>query len=361
MKLLQFSDLHLSSTNEPEYCLNVLQEIIDKAIHLKVEALLLCGDIFDTYADLVSLRTKFLEILKPFDGFIYFLPGNHESLRRTGKETGFQIFDWGDKVKVLDESPFQLQKISEAVELLSIPHRESYGDLLLSLPEAKSAQVRIAIAHATIVGMSFTGFKDEEEEEKSGYIDVSQLQALECDYVAVGHIHSARSQKFGNMEVCYAGSARVWRMGEMGSRKGILLNIKEGVINKTDVILERAGIYAEVLVQLGLNGLPDRTADEYLSSYTRFDWVRIHWTGMVESMNGKKEFQKKLESEWKSKLRRLEFDSDESQVLVVENLLENTFVQNFVKMMDSKKDSMESSEWIRTKELGLKLLLEVGK
>jgi len=361
MKLIQFSDLHLSASNEPEYCLQVLHEMIEKTINLECDAILLCGDVFDTYNDMVSLRSKFLEIISPFQGIIYFLPGNHEALRRPGKETSLQIFDWGEKVKVLDDSPYRLEKLNEHVEILSIPHRDSYGDLLLSLPAPKSAHFRIGLAHATIVGMSFTGLKDEEEEEKSGLIDVSQLQALGCDYVAVGHIHSARTQKFGNMEVCYAGSSRVWRMGENGARKGVFLNVSSSEISKTEVILKTAGVYAEILISLGLNGIPEKSVDEYLSSFSRYDWVRVRWSGIVESMSGKKDFQKKIETEWKSKIRRLEFDPDESQIIVIENLLENTFIQQFVKIMDSKKESMELVEWSRAKEIGLKLLLEVGK
>jgi DNA repair exonuclease SbcCD nuclease subunit len=361
MKLLQFSDLHLSASNDQDYCLGVLDEIVSRARELKCDALLLCGDIFDTYADLVALRTKFLDQLKSFEGKVFFLPGNHESLRRQGKEKSFQIFDWGKQIHFLEEGPYSIHILGEEVELLAIPHRESYGDLLLSLPPQKSAKIRIALAHATIVGMSFTGLKDEEDEEKGGYIDLSQLQALGCDYVAVGHIHSARSQKFGNMEVAYAGSSRVWRIGETGSRGGILLEIVNGAIRKTGITFHSAGEFSEVLIQLGLDGRPEKSAEEYLGNFTKYDWVRIKWFGIVESMSGKIEFQKQLEVEWKGRLRKLEFDSDESDLIVAENLSENAFIQHFLQVMEGKRSLMDPLEWIRTKELGLKLLLEVAK
>lgn len=359
MKLIQFSDLHLSAANDPEYCLEVLTEIATKATDHKCQAILFCGDVFDTYADLLSLRSKFITILSAFSGKVYFLPGNHESLRRNTKDRSFPTFDWGNQIEFLDQGPYQILNLNEEVELLSIPHQESYGELLMALPPKKSANVRIALAHATVVGMSFTGLKDEEEEEKGGLIDVAQLQSLGCDYVAVGHIHSARSQKFGKMEVAYAGSARVWRSGETGPRKGILLEIANAQISKTDVILEKAGIYSEVTISLGLDGLPEKTAEEYLSGFTKQDWIRIKWFGVVESMKGKIEFQSVLKTNWQSKFRRLEFDTKESEIIIAENLTENAFIQNFISLMETKKASMEISEWNRTKELGLKLLLEV--
>ncbi|TGL62252.1 DNA repair exonuclease [Leptospira ognonensis] len=359
MKLIQFSDLHLSASNDPEYCLDVLTQIVTKATDHSCHAIILCGDVFDTYADMLSLRSKFITILTSFGGKVYFLPGNHESLRRNTKERSFPTFDWGNQITFLDQGPYQILPLNEEVELLSIPHQESYGELLMALPPKKMAKVRIALAHATVVGMSFTGLKDEEEEEKGGLIDVTQLQSLDCDYVAVGHIHSARSQKFGKMEVAYAGSARVWRSGETGPRKGILLDISNSQIHKTEVILEKAGIYAEVVISLGLDGMPEKSAEDYLSVFSNQDWIRIKWQGVVESMKGKMEFQAALKANWQSKFRRLEFDTDESEIIIAENLLENAFIQNFVKVMDAKKDGMEISEWSRAKELGLKLLLEV--
>ncbi len=361
MKLIQFSDLHLSATNETEYGFSVLEEIIEKAETLECAAILFCGDVFDTYADLVALRDKFIQKVSTFSGKVYFLPGNHESLRRKQKDSGFQIFDWGNQIICLDKLPYTIQYLNEEVELLSIPHSDTYADLLLTIPPKKQSSVRIGLAHATVIGMSFTGLKDEEEEEKVGYIDVSQLQNLECDYVAIGHIHSSRSQIFGSMEIAYAGSSRVWRSGELGKRKGYLLNISNGKVNRTDVILDKAGQYFEIVINLGLDGKPEKTAEMYLSSYSKYDWVRIRWAGVVESMVQKRIFHDELKTEWSHKFRRLEFDPDESDVQIEENLSDNAFIQNFVTLMDSKKTSMETSEWTRAKELGLKLLLEVSK
>jgi DNA repair exonuclease SbcCD nuclease subunit len=360
MKLLQFSDLHLSAVNEPAYCLRVLREIVTKASELQCDAMLLCGDIFDTYGDLVTLRTQFIEILSSYRGPVYFLPGNHESLRRQIADTSFQIYDWGDQVIFMETLPFEFKIISDEVELLAIPHSTSYGDLVASLPPQKSSRVRIGLAHATVMGMSFAGL-DSEIEEGAGLLDISQLQAMGCDYVAVGHIHSARSTRFGNMDVVYAGSSRVWRKGEMGPRGGILIEVKDGMIQKTNVRWENAGIYSEVAIQLGLDGMPEKSAEEYLSSFSEHDWVRIRWSGIVETMAGKIEFQNILKTEWSSKVRNLDFDTDESDLKVEANLQENSYIQKFIQLMETKRSGMESSAWMRAKKLGLELLLEGKK
>ncbi|MCZ8156601.1 MAG: metallophosphoesterase [Leptospira sp.] len=362
MKLLQFSDLHLSASNDPDYGLNVLREIVAQAISYECKAMLLCGDIFDTYKDLDLLRAKVVQILGEFNGSVYFLPGNHESLRKPNGASRFNIFDWGNQIQFLEDLPYTIVPIDPTVELLAIPHRNSYADLITSLPPKKNAAIRIGLAHATIIGMSFTGIEDDETDEKGGLIDVSQLQALECDYVAVGHIHSRRAQLFGNMEVAYAGSSRVWRKGEFGDRCCYLLEISDGKLTRTDITLRSAGCYREVIVQLGLDGKPEKTPEEYLANFSENDWVRIQYHGVVESMEGKKEFQAVLESDWKSKFRILDFDELESEIKVVANLTENSFIKKFIQVMDDKKSSMNFEDWLKTKELGLMLLIdEVSK
>ncbi|MDZ4726019.1 MAG: metallophosphoesterase [Leptospira sp.] len=358
MKLLQFSDLHLSENNDPEYGLQVLKEIISKAITLNCEALLLCGDIFDTYNDLESLRTKVIDLLKSFSGAVFFLPGNHESLRRQNAEKGFRMFDWGNQIQFLEEEPFSHRVINDEVELIAIAHRESYANLLGKLPPKKKSKVRICLLHATVIGMSFSGIR-EEIEEGGGLIDVSQLQALDCDFVSVGHIHSARSQVFGAMEIAYAGSARVWRKGEVGIRGGLLLEVKDSKVTKSFVHFESAGQYIELNVQPGLDGIPNRESLEILSKLSKFDWVRINWFGVVDTMEVLMQFQRELEMEWKPKLRILEFDN--SALKVVANISENTYIKKFIQLMESKKEHMKIDEWTLTKRLGLELLLEEKK
>ncbi len=356
MKLIQASDLHLSDANEREYCLSVLDEIFKTAKDLSCEGILFCGDIFDTFSDLEKLRTEFVSRSKQFPGKIYFLPGNHECLRKKSKGGGYSDFDWGDQIFIIEKEPYQILKLNDLVEILGIPHQESYGNLLTEPPQGKSSRFRIGMAHAVISGMSFTGF--ETEEEGGGVLDSGQLQSLGCDYVAVGHIHRARSQRFGDCWIAYAGSSRVWRKGEFGKRGGYLLEVTETGITKTDLEWKSAGQYREIIVSLLLDGKPEKTPSDYLSSCGPSDWVRMRYSGYVETMSYLKEFEKEITEGWSTKLRIVEFDSDQSEVKVLKDLGENQFIRRFLDVMDGKRASLEPELWNRAKLLGLELLTE---
>ncbi|TGN14310.1 metallophosphoesterase family protein [Leptospira ilyithenensis] len=355
MKLIQASDLHLSASNDKEYGLDVLREIFRTAEKNKAIAVLLCGDIFDTYSDLESLRTVFVEETKQFSGKVYFLPGNHEALRRKGTESGYGKFDWGPQVQVIDREPYELIPLNDEVEILGIPHQENYGKLLTGNPPSKKAKLRIGMAHATVSGMSFAGINNEEED--GGILDSNQLQSLNCDYVAVGHIHSARSQMFGNCEIAYAGSSRVWRKGETGPRQGYLLEVKNNRIQKSPLIWEKAGQFREVNIDLALDGKPEKDPEFYFEGFGPNDWVYIRWNGYVEDMNPKKNFESKLLKEWKSKFRALDFDKEESGLRLISGIQENTFIKRFVDEMEKRKDSEDPKTWERMKRLGFEMLV----
>ncbi|WP_411823724.1 metallophosphoesterase family protein [Leptospira sp. 'Mane'] len=355
MKLIQTSDLHLSASNDKEYGLGVLREIFQTAEINKVDAVLLCGDIFDTYADLEALRTVFLEETKQFGGKIYFLPGNHEALRRKSSESGYHKFDWGNQVRVIDKEPYELIQLNDEVEILGIPHQENYGKLLTGNPPPKNTKFRIGLAHATVSGMSFAGINNEEED--GGILDSNQLISLNCDYVAVGHIHSARSQIFGNCEIAYAGSSRVWRKGETGPRLGYLLEIENDRIKKSPLVWEKAGQFREVTIDLLLNGSPEKNPDFYFNGFGPNDWIYIRWNGFVEDMNPKKDFEAMLLKEWKSKFRVMDFDKDESGLRLISGIQENTFIKRFADEMEKIKDKEDPKTWERMKRLGFEMLL----
>src|SRR3954471_17608578 len=86
-RILHAADLHLSDA-EREYGLAVFAELIETARRERVDYLLFCGDLFNSFADAEKLRGDFRRILgsPPFE-FLY-LPGNHEELHRGGSGGG---------------------------------------------------------------------------------------------------------------------------------------------------------------------------------------------------------------------------------------------------------------------------------
>ncbi|TGK95648.1 DNA repair exonuclease [Leptospira brenneri] len=361
MKLLQVSDLHLSK-NSPEeraYSLSVLREILQTAESTKCDRILFCGDLFNTFPDLESLRSDFLKEVSTYSGIIYFLPGNHEILEKKGNHNRYADYDWSTKVKVLDQTPYFLFE-DNGIEFLSIPHQENYSELLLSPPPNKQTKLRIGLAHGTVSGMSFTGLS-EEEEEGGSYLDPHLIQNLGLDYLAIGHLHRARMGNLGNCNVSYAGSSRVWRKGESGPRGGILIHVDGSNVRTESVYWKSAGEYREILVSLDTEGKPEEKIETYLSGTSPEDWIVFRFLGYVDSMVEKQKFQEEVLRDWKSKFRILEFDPDESQITVIQHLSENEFVKQFLDKMNERKEQMDPILWKHTRVTGIRLILEGKK
>lgn len=361
MKFLQVSDLHLSSVSKEEetYSLAVLKEIFETAETKACERVLFCGDVFNTFPDLESLRSGFLKVVSSYSGLVYFLPGNHEVLEKKGNQNTYSAYDWSKKVIVLDQLPFTFFE-ENGIEFVAIPHQENYSEILLNPPPAKQTKLRIGLAHGTVSGMSFTGLQ-EEEEEGGSYLDPNLLQTLDLDYLAIGHLHRHRFGSVGKCNVGYAGSSRVWRKGEVGPRGGILLEVKQGKVHAEFIPLQTAGEYREIIVSLDTYGNPELSPEEYLQNTNPNDWICFRFVGYVDSMEGKQKFQETILREWKPKFRICEFDPDESQIVVIQHISENEFIKQFLDKMNERKDKMDPSLWRHTRVTGIRFILDGGK
>lgn len=361
MKFLQVSDLHLSSSSieNKKYGLEVLSEIIQAGEFNSCKAIFFCGDVFDTFPDLEVLRPDFVNLCQSFSGIVYFLPGNHEILRRNSDSTDYSKFDWSPKICLLDKIPYSFFEV-ENIEVIAIPHQSNYSELVLSPPPQKKTKYRIGLAHGTVTGMSFVGLEDEAEEGGS-YLDPSLIRSLDIDYLAIGHLHSQRSAEINKCHVRYAGSSRVWRKNEFGARGGVILECLDSGIKSERILWKSAGEYRKLEVSLGLDGTPEEDIEFILDQFHQNDWVYIQFFGYVESMEFKRNLQNKIEEKYKTKFRILEFEKEESEIRVVENLTENSFINRFLEKMNELKPNMDESLWKQTKLNGIRLILEGKK
>ena len=108
MRFLLAADLHISA-GERDYSLAVLDEITGICGSEKRDALLLAGDVFDSWADIEVLRGPFRDAAEKLHPSctVYYLPGNHEELRAPpgGK---LENFDFG-RVRLLCRRPWSLE------------------------------------------------------------------------------------------------------------------------------------------------------------------------------------------------------------------------------------------------------------
>ena len=183
--LLHCADLHLAA-DEKEYGFAVLREILE--IAQDCNAVLFCGDLFDSYADLQKLQGEVVSLVEQIldsDCRVLFLPGNHERLRAT-KGAGLETLAWG-KIELLAQEPFSYVDLADG-DILAIPHQSSYSDYPTWVIPAKSGAWRIVMAHAAVAGMHYLG---PDEEESGSVIDADLFSHCGADYAAMGHIHKA--------------------------------------------------------------------------------------------------------------------------------------------------------------------------
>ncbi len=93
MKIIHCADLHLSS-DEKDYSFSVFNEIVDIANSEKADYLLLAGDTFNSFDEIIKLKSTFEGTVHKLDVKceVFLLAGNHEDIGRNKKKiSSFEI------------------------------------------------------------------------------------------------------------------------------------------------------------------------------------------------------------------------------------------------------------------------------
>ncbi len=356
IRLIHCADLHLSASQENrDYSLSVLDEIISIAGREKARYLLFAGDTFDTFGDAESLRAEFRARIQSIDPSCeaVLLAGNHEDLGR-GKRR-LADFDFGigaGNIIEFDGTPFRLL-VREGLEILAIPHQQDYRHYTEWKVPAKGEDVRLALAHGIVAGMSYSG---EQEETGGSVMDADMFHRHGVDYAAHGHIHSRRSAVFGSLTAGYPGSARVWRKNETGPRCVSLLEAGKEV-KSSYITLSSAGEYRSLEIFIGFDGEIPPLPEE-ASSWGSADYIFLEFSGIVENESAARGAIERLLADTKKKVRRLEH---EERIEVLAGISAQPLARKFLEAWKRAKPDGGEEEmrvWKRARELGLWKLKE---
>ncbi len=310
MRFLHAADLHLA-TAERAYSLGALEEIIRIAAREKCGAILLAGDVFDSYRDMEALRGEFRDRLEslPPDCAVFFIPGNHEELRSPSGRAPLSGLDLG-RARIPEETPFQLFSLSPEAELLCLPFRRDYSDYRNWPAPPKKRPLRILLAHGLVPGIVYTG---PEEESPAGTIDPDLFGYLSIDLAALGHIHAGSITRIGDTTVAYPGSARVWREGETGPRQ-VFLGATDTIPPRlVPVRLESAGAFVPLSLSVGLDGEVRLPQD--FGTPGKMDWLHLEVSGVVEDERPVLEEARKIVTSLEKNCRRVTTDTAGLEVL----------------------------------------------
>ena len=277
MKLLHTADWHLGKRLDKYPRLEeqnaVLNEICDIADHEKVDAVIVSGDLFDTYNPPTEAIDLFYKTLKKLSHnghrAVVAIAGNHDSPDRIeapdplARECGI-IFSGYPTTSI---SPFSLETglaltksaegfielklphLDEPLRLLLTPYANEYrlktylgdenGDeelrKLLSTKWADLAQehcdkngINILVTHFFMIKEG--GKVYEEPEDEKPILHVGGAQAIyskdipqQIQYVALGHLHQTQIVDEKNCPVVYSGSPLAFSFSEANQDKYVIL------------------------------------------------------------------------------------------------------------------------------------------
>lgn len=264
MKLLQISDLHIgkrlqefSLIDDQRFVLNQAVEIIKKD---KIDAVLLCGDIYDSSlpsSEGTKLYDDFLSSLHSLKVKVFVISGNHDSPDKL--HFGSSIFK-EEGIYVTTNIKDSLIPYSEGnINIYSLPFirpidvnecfnetNSSYSEGLksvISKMNLDKSKINIVLSHQMVLPSSgeviLAGSEDIKSEDGKVIGDISTVPSSiysDFDYVALGHVH--KYMKVGT-NAYYAGSIFKYHRDEASLDKYFLeIDIK----SKEDIKVEKIKI-----------------------------------------------------------------------------------------------------------------------
>ena len=352
MKILHVSDIHMDA-GDRDYCLAILDSLLNAAADEKVAALCICGDLFHTKSDILneSFRETIIEKLSGFSQVskVFYIPGNHED--REGDFGFMEAFDW-KKVHFMPKVEICiLQDKEEVAEIVGIPHSRDYSALFRGWnPKPKSRNPRLALAHGAIPGFEFLG-----DEDEAGILTSTIFERLQTDAVLLGHIHKYIEKTIDNCSYVYPGSLRPLRSTETGPRKFNLVSISNNSIKCIPREFPASGRIRSHSISLFEPDWQDFSPEDLKQN----DHLIINLEGLVETGTELDQGCSGIEQKLAGKVRKIEIKTD--NCTITSNILKNEFIARTHKRWLEAKPQNGDDREIRIWQMSFGLLYKYVK
>ncbi|MBI4339703.1 MAG: DNA repair exonuclease [Chloroflexi bacterium] len=199
LRLLHAADLHLGSDASPEAGLQGLQAVQDALDRLPVDALLIAGDLFDALTVSPETVSHTFRVLQSLRVPVIVVPGNHDTALTSPLFSQHRLTG---RVQVLLRREGELASVdSLGLSVWGRPvyeHSPSFRPLE-GLAQRPQEGWYVAMAHGLVIeGAAAAG--------RSSPITRGELATADCDYVALGHVHSFRDVTCGGPPAYYSGA-----------------------------------------------------------------------------------------------------------------------------------------------------------
>ena len=256
MRFLHTADWHLGRTMRGKSRVSEFEAVFGELIEItraeQVDAMLVCGDIWDTASPAPESDRLLFETLREFIGLgvqVVLLAGNHDSPRklealgrisdllgvyvqpyvRRPDEGGVITLTKGDEVARVAAIPWvQEGRVIDAAEVLGLEHdrHQSYADAAARIYRAMCdgldpTAVNIVAGHVFVDGARLAAIDGSERLLHIGQAYGVNPAALPStpQYVALGHIHQPQEVLSAPAPTAYAGSLLQLDFGERGQEK----------------------------------------------------------------------------------------------------------------------------------------------
>ena len=209
--ILHTADLHLTelregiisnNNSEVKEPLTAFKVLVDTANTLRVDLVLIAGDLFDDYHPSKQFVSRVLNEFSHLRPPAIIIPGNHDCL---GDAEIFASSDWTGK----DMHPYVItHPPGEALEVPGLPvmvwgrameQHTPYFEPLDGLPSRNGSAWHIAMGHGFYYGEGESGLR-------ASPIYAHQIRYSNWDYFALGHTHFHTDVSQGTIRAAYSGS-----------------------------------------------------------------------------------------------------------------------------------------------------------
>ena len=309
----------------------------------QADAILVCGDAFDSNTVTDQTLRRMLDATEQFSGDWVFIPGNHDPARAASVWTRAEVLqpvqdDARDNVHFLvrPEKPLILRNGALAILPAVLERHHEADDLTAWFDDAPTppGAIRIGMAHGSV--RDFLPI-----DEVHNPIAANRAEAANLDYLALGDWHGTRKI---NERTRYAGTPEPDRFGSTNPGNVLVVRIEQaGAPPEVEEV--RIGEFVWKKIEYSIRDDADLdalTAEiKHLGADVNRLLLRLQLDGVANL-----ELRAKLDiwiAEWKSRLHYLEVDDQQLVAKPTENDLDQIARHGFVRTASRRLRELASN------------------
>jgi DNA repair exonuclease SbcCD nuclease subunit len=212
VRLLHTADVHIGDDISPSAHMDGFVAVMGAVRRTRADVLLVAGDLFDNARVHPDIVAEALSMLADLDAHVVLLPGNHDTVSSDGVHAQIRrLTDAADHVHVLDDPDGTRLRLPDLGATFwgrgMVEHTPRFRPLAGYRREDESGWT-VALGHGHVMrsGSSYV---------RSSPILDTELAAIDCDYLALGHWHRPADVTAGKARAFYPGSPGESARGEM--------------------------------------------------------------------------------------------------------------------------------------------------